>query len=200
MAQVPAEALPAAMAEPTAPPTAPVLNFKGAAQKEKKDVAIKTVQLVGSVALKILQHCSESDNTGACGQLLGLDVSSTLEVTECFPSPVRRSERSFACTHAAPWRCKAGYPAADQDCRSSGQADSYSASMRDRSLERVGMLGVRLSVHTHCGKHQLCAEVTVRLHHACLTGQIRIESLCTGNGGDGAVSAAEDAVSARHQR
>jgi hypothetical protein len=66
------------------------LNFKNAAQKEKKEVPVKTVELSGSVALKILQHCSESDSTGACGQLLGLDVSSTLEVTECFPSLVRR--------------------------------------------------------------------------------------------------------------
>ena len=66
-----------------------MLNFKSATQKEKKDVSIKVVELAGSVAMKILQHCSESDNTGAAGQLLGLDISSTLEVTECFPSPVR---------------------------------------------------------------------------------------------------------------
>ena len=72
------------MAEGRAP-----LNFKSAASKEKKDVPIKTVELAGSVAMKILQHCSESDSAGACGQLLGLDVSSTLEVTECFPLPVR---------------------------------------------------------------------------------------------------------------
>jgi hypothetical protein len=61
------------------------LNFKAVAQLEKKDIAIKSVHLTGSVALKILQHCCESDNTGADGQLLGLDVSSILEVTECFP-------------------------------------------------------------------------------------------------------------------
>lgn len=71
------------------PEAAPV-NFKAATQqKEKKEVPIKTVQLTGSVALKILQHCTESDNAGACGQLLGLDVSSILEVTECFPFLVR---------------------------------------------------------------------------------------------------------------
>lgn len=65
------------------------LNFKSSVQKDKKEVTIKTVQLAGSVAMKILQHCSEADNTGATGQLLGLDVASTLEVTECFPSLVR---------------------------------------------------------------------------------------------------------------
>jgi hypothetical protein len=67
-------------------PEATPVNFKAATtQKEKKEVPIKSVQLTGSVALKILQHCTESDNAGACGQLLGLDVSTILEVTECFP-------------------------------------------------------------------------------------------------------------------
>jgi translation initiation factor 3 subunit H len=62
------------------------ISFKSATQqKEKKETPIKTVQLTGSVALKIMQHCTESDNAGACGQLLGLDVGSILEVTECFP-------------------------------------------------------------------------------------------------------------------
>lgn len=61
------------------------MSFKNIASKEKKEVQIKSVQLSGSVAMKILQHCTESDNAGACGQLLGLDVSTILEVTECFP-------------------------------------------------------------------------------------------------------------------
>jgi hypothetical protein len=64
---------------------AAALNFKSAAQIEKKDATIKSVHLTGSVALKIFQHCCESDTTGADGQLLGLDVFSVLEVTECFP-------------------------------------------------------------------------------------------------------------------
>ena len=84
--RLPRDRLHAAMPETSG--AAPI-SFKNIAQTEKKDVAIKTVQLSGSVAIKILQHCSESDNTGAYGQLLGLDVSSILEVTECFPSPVR---------------------------------------------------------------------------------------------------------------
>lgn len=67
------------------PEAAAPLSFKNVASKEKKEVQIKSVQLSGSVAMKILQHCTESDNAGACGQLLGLDVSVTLEVTECFP-------------------------------------------------------------------------------------------------------------------
>lgn len=67
------------------PEAAAPMSFKNIASKEKKEVQIKSVQLSGSVAMKILQHCTESDNAGACGQLLGLDVSTILEVTECFP-------------------------------------------------------------------------------------------------------------------
>lgn len=60
------------------------LSFKTMASKTTKETNIKQVQLAGSVALKILQHCSEAEVAG-CGQLLGLDVSTVLEVTECFP-------------------------------------------------------------------------------------------------------------------
>jgi translation initiation factor 3 subunit H len=40
--------------------------------------------------LKIVKHCTDSMPSLATGQLLGLDVGSTLEVTNCFPFPVRR--------------------------------------------------------------------------------------------------------------
>ena len=65
------------------------LNFKAIATKQNKDVHIKQVQLSGSVAMKILQHCQETDPTSSCGQLLGLDAGSVLEVTESFPFLVR---------------------------------------------------------------------------------------------------------------
>eukprot|EP00199_Chlamydomonas_sp_CCMP681_P002659 CAMPEP_0119107122 /NCGR_PEP_ID=MMETSP1180-20130426/7990_1 /TAXON_ID=3052 ORGANISM="Chlamydomonas cf sp, Strain CCMP681" /NCGR_SAMPLE_ID=MMETSP1180 /ASSEMBLY_ACC=CAM_ASM_000741 /LENGTH=321 /DNA_ID=CAMNT_0007092561 /DNA_START=50 /DNA_END=1015 /DNA_ORIENTATION=- len=49
--------------------------------------ALKAVVLDDKVALKILQHCNEALPQLATGQLLGLDVGQTLEVTDCFPFP-----------------------------------------------------------------------------------------------------------------
>lgn len=47
--------------------------------------------------LKIARHCRENDATAmVTGQLLGLDVGATLEVTDCFPYPVRRRSRDCA--------------------------------------------------------------------------------------------------------
>lgn len=40
------------------------------------------------VALKIIKHCKECWPTLVTGQLLGLDIGSILEVTNCFPFPV----------------------------------------------------------------------------------------------------------------
>ena len=55
---------------------------------------MRTVQLEGQVVLKIAKHCRESDAAAmVTGQLLGLDVGPTLEVTDCFPYPVRRRRR-----------------------------------------------------------------------------------------------------------
>ena len=39
--------------------------------------------------LKIIKHCKEFSPALVTGQLLGLDVGSVLEVTNCFPFPVR---------------------------------------------------------------------------------------------------------------
>ena len=39
--------------------------------------------------LKIINHCKENLPELVTGQLLGLDVGSTLEVTNCFPFPTR---------------------------------------------------------------------------------------------------------------
>lgn len=51
-----------------------------------KDV-VKQVEINGQVILKILQHCNEALPQLVTGQLLGLDVGQTLEVTDCFPFP-----------------------------------------------------------------------------------------------------------------
>lgn len=44
--------------------------------------------------LKIIKHCRENLPELVTGQLLGLDVNSTLEVTNSFPFPQREEEAS----------------------------------------------------------------------------------------------------------
>lgn len=56
-------------------------------KKESKEAGLKAVQLDGQVVLKIMQHCNEALPHLVTGQLLGLDVGQTLEVTDCFPFP-----------------------------------------------------------------------------------------------------------------
>jgi translation initiation factor 3 subunit H len=56
---------------------------------EVKETTLKTVQLDGQVVLKIMQHCDGALPGIVTGQLLGLDVGQTMEVTDCFPFPVR---------------------------------------------------------------------------------------------------------------
>lgn len=48
---------------------------------------LKTVQLDGLAVLKIMQHCDGALPHIVTGQLLGLDVGQTMEVTDCFPFP-----------------------------------------------------------------------------------------------------------------
>jgi translation initiation factor 3 subunit H len=60
-----------------------------APKKEVKETVLKTVQLDGQVVLKIVKHCTDAAPQLVTGQLLGLDVGQTLEVTDCFPFPVR---------------------------------------------------------------------------------------------------------------
>lgn len=43
------------------------------------------------VVLKIIKHCKDFMPALVTGQLLGLDIGSVLEVTNCFPFPVRDS-------------------------------------------------------------------------------------------------------------
>jgi translation initiation factor 3 subunit H len=42
--------------------------------------------------LKIIKHCEEFAPALVTGQLLGLDVGSVLEVTNCFPFPMREDD------------------------------------------------------------------------------------------------------------
>lgn len=65
------------------------LSFAAAAGSATSDGPLKTVQIEGHVLLKIFKHCAEYAPALVTGQLLGLDVGTTLEVTEAFPFPVR---------------------------------------------------------------------------------------------------------------
>jgi len=56
------------------------------------DPKLEIVQLDGLVALKIIKHCKENLPELVTGQLLGLDVGTTLEVTNCFPYPSKTGE------------------------------------------------------------------------------------------------------------
>ena len=48
---------------------------------------IEAVELDGLVVLKITKHCQQALPAFVTGQLLGLDIGSTLEVTNSFPFP-----------------------------------------------------------------------------------------------------------------
>ena len=50
-----------------------------------KDTLIHTVQLDASVVLKIIKHCKDLFPSTGTGQLLGVDVQGTLEISNCFP-------------------------------------------------------------------------------------------------------------------
>jgi translation initiation factor 3 subunit H len=54
----------------------------------EKEVTLTSVQVEALVAMKIIKHCSQTFPTTATGALVGMDVGSTLEVTNTFPFPV----------------------------------------------------------------------------------------------------------------
>eukprot|EP00879_Flechtneria_rotunda_P006685 GHRR01007025.1.p1 GENE.GHRR01007025.1~~GHRR01007025.1.p1 ORF type:complete len:333 (+),score=130.07 GHRR01007025.1:296-1294(+) len=56
-------------------------------RSDNRDTLLKAVQLDGQVVLKIMQHCDGAAPQIVTGQLLGLDVGQTMEVTDCFPFP-----------------------------------------------------------------------------------------------------------------
>jgi len=57
--------------------------------------------LTNKVVLKIIKHCKENLPELVTGQLLGLDVGNTLEVTNCFPFPSKAEGMNEAEEHKA---------------------------------------------------------------------------------------------------
>ena len=75
------------------------LSFAAMAErKNTEEQPLRVVQLDTHVVLKIVKHCKEGFPTLVTGQLLGLDVGQTLEVTDCFPFPVSFPARSSLAT------------------------------------------------------------------------------------------------------
>jgi len=66
---------------PAAPPAA------AAPDKAPEKSTIDVVELDGLVVLKIVKHCQQALPGFVTGQLLGLDIGRTLEVTNSFPFP-----------------------------------------------------------------------------------------------------------------
>uniref|UniRef100_A0A0C9RGM9 Eukaryotic translation initiation factor 3 subunit H n=1 Tax=Wollemia nobilis TaxID=56998 RepID=A0A0C9RGM9_9CONI len=67
-------------------------SFAQAAASEEVAAPLRVVQIDGLVVLKIIKHCKECMPALVTGQLLGLDIGSVLEVTNCFPFPSRGAE------------------------------------------------------------------------------------------------------------
>ncbi|GJN37123.1 hypothetical protein PR202_gb26048 [Eleusine coracana subsp. coracana] len=59
---------------------------------EEAPTPLRVVQMEGLAVLKIIKHCEEFAPALVTGQLLGLDVGSVLEVTNCFPFPTREDD------------------------------------------------------------------------------------------------------------
>ncbi|XP_078434665.1 translation initiation factor 3 subunit H1 [Wolffia australiana] len=75
------------MANPTG-----MRSFLQAVTKEEVASPLRVVQIEGLAILKIIKHCKEFSPALVTGQLLGLDVGSVLEVTNCFPFPTREED------------------------------------------------------------------------------------------------------------
>ncbi|TYH55520.1 hypothetical protein ES332_D09G240700v1 [Gossypium tomentosum] len=70
-------------------------SFLQAAATEEVVSPLRVVQIEGLVILKIIKHCKEFSPALVTGQLLGLDVGSVLEVTNCFPFPIREEDEEI---------------------------------------------------------------------------------------------------------
>jgi len=69
------------------------LNFAASlGKKAKEELPITNVQVEGLVVAKIVKHCRECLPTFVTGQLLGLDIGSTLEITYSFPFPTKAED------------------------------------------------------------------------------------------------------------
>ncbi|EFJ10502.1 hypothetical protein SELMODRAFT_271999 [Selaginella moellendorffii] len=69
-----------------------VRSFAQIASQEEVTSPLRAVQIDGLVVLKIIKHCKECMPALVTGQLLGLDIGTTLEITNCFPFPSRGGE------------------------------------------------------------------------------------------------------------
>ncbi|GLT98455.1 hypothetical protein SLE2022_159590 [Rubroshorea leprosula] len=67
-------------------------SFLQVASTEEVASPLRVVQIEGLVILKIIKHCKDFAPALVTGQLLGLDVGSVLEVTNCFPFPIREED------------------------------------------------------------------------------------------------------------
>lgn len=83
------------------PVAAAPISFAAAALKEGTSASapLRVVQLDGQVVLKIAKHCTECAPALVTGQLLGLDVGQTLEVTDSFPFPVSSGGACSCASH-----------------------------------------------------------------------------------------------------
>ncbi|CAA2957491.1 eukaryotic translation initiation factor 3 subunit H [Olea europaea subsp. europaea] len=70
-------------------------SFLQVAATEEAAPLLRVVQIEGLVILKIIKHCQEFSPALVTGQLLGLDVGSVLEVTNCFPFPIREEDEEI---------------------------------------------------------------------------------------------------------
>ncbi|KAH7670408.1 Eukaryotic translation initiation factor 3 subunit H protein [Dioscorea alata] len=70
-------------------------SFLQAVASEEVTPPLRVVQMEGLAVLKIIKHCKEFSPALVTGQLLGLDVGSVLEVTNCFPFPIREDDEEI---------------------------------------------------------------------------------------------------------
>ncbi|KAG6787297.1 hypothetical protein POTOM_008936 [Populus tomentosa] len=70
-------------------------SFLQVAATEEVAPPLRVVQIEGLVVLKIIKHCKEFSPSLVTGQLLGLDVGSVLEITNCFPFPIREEDEEI---------------------------------------------------------------------------------------------------------
>ncbi|GAB2267051.1 Eukaryotic translation initiation factor 3 subunit H [Dionaea muscipula] len=74
---------------------APVRSFLQAAKSQDAAPPLRVVQMEGLAMFKIIKHCKDFSPALVTGQLLGLDVGSVLEVTNCFPFPLREEDEEL---------------------------------------------------------------------------------------------------------
>lgn len=75
--------------------TTPPSFAAAAAGAAADDAPLAGVRLDAHALLKIVTHVTDRAPSLVTGQLLGLDVGSTLEVTEAFPFPVSGKRESW---------------------------------------------------------------------------------------------------------